>query len=190
MFSGENDQFTDEQIVRKVIQGHEELFRIIVERYQKKIFAIGMRFYRNEDDSNDFVQDVFMKAYDNLAAFRGDSRFYSWIVKIAYNHGINSVRSRKPGGSIEDDAVPYYGPPPETVCLRNEIRDVLMKALNELPERYRICVDMYFFFNLSYGEIHEITGYPVNTIKSHVLRSKYMLRDMLRGTAAEAYHEM
>ena len=79
---------------------------------------------------------------------------------------------------------------PERSHLRKEIREVLMEAVRKLPERYRICVDLYFFMGLTYGEISEITGYPVNTIKSNVLRAKIMLRDELKGTIAEDYHEL
>jgi RNA polymerase sigma-70 factor (ECF subfamily) len=68
--------------------------------------------------------------------------------------------------------------------------EAISRALASLPEKYRICVDFFFFLGLSYGEIGDITGFPVNTIKSHVFRAKQMLRDALRGSAAEEYHEM
>jgi len=67
---------------------------------------------------------------------------------------------------------------------------MLMRAVGALPERYRICVELYFFMGLTYGEIGRITGYPVNTIKSNVLRAKTMLRDELKGTIAEDYNEL
>jgi len=185
----DNEQKTDEQIVRQVLLGGIESFKTIVERYQKKVFGIGMRFFKNRDDSYDFTQEVFIRAYESLKTFAGRAPFPFWLTKIAYNHGINRVSSKKtePEVSVE---LPASGTTPETGQMRNEIRNLLLKAVNELPERYRICVDLYFFMGLTYGEISELTGFPVNTIKSNVLRAKNMLRDELKGTIAEDYHEL
>ncbi len=185
----DNEYKTDEQIVRQVLLGGIESFKTIVERYQKKVFAIGMRFFKNRDDSYDFTQEVFIRAYESLKTFAGRAPFPFWLTKIAYNHGINRVSSKKtePEVSVE---LPASDTTPETGQMRKEIRDLLLKAVNELPERYRICVDLYFFMGLTYGEISELTGFPVNTIKSNVLRAKNMLRDDLKGTIAEDYHEL
>ena len=88
------------------------------------------------------------------------------------------------------DEMPAHVDSPERRSAKNEIRETLHEAVRRLPERYRICVDLYFFLELTYAEISEITGFPVNTIKSHVLRAKAILRDGLKGTAAEEYHEL
>ena len=79
---------------------------------------------------------------------------------------------------------------PEKNHIYGEIKQILAEEINRLPERYRICIDFYFFLGLKYNEISEITGYPVNTIKSDVLRAKNILRQKLKGTIAEEYHEM
>ncbi len=185
-----HEQLTDEQIIRRVLEGEIHLFKDIVERYQNRIFTIGMRFHRNRDDAYDFVQEVFIRVYNNLSSFRGESKFYSWLVKIAYNHGINSIKSAKPNESLTEEYINAEELTPETAHLRGEVKAALSRAINELPERYRICLDLYFFFGLSYPEITDVTGFPVNTIKSNVFRAKQMLRDALRGTVAEEYDEM
>ena len=74
--------------------------------------------------------------------------------------------------------------------IKDETISLLRNAMNKLPEQYRICVDLYFYMGMKYAEIEGITGYPVNTIKSNVLRAKQILRDRLRGSIAEDYHEM
>jgi RNA polymerase sigma-70 factor (ECF subfamily) len=184
-------RYTDEQIVGKVREGEIELFREIVLRYQRRIFGIGMRFHRNRDDAYDFTQEVLIKAYNHLPSYRGESRFYSWLIRIAYNHGINAVKSGRPCVSLAEDYLHSPEDGPEAIHVREEIRAALSRAVQELPERYRICVDLFFFFGLSYPEIAGITGFPVNTIKSHVFRAKQLLKDALRGTAAEEeYDEM
>jgi RNA polymerase sigma-70 factor (ECF subfamily) len=187
-----NETDTDEKIVRRVLQGSIDSFRVIVERYQRTIYAIGIRFFRNRDDSNDFTQEVFIKAYESLRTYAGRAPFRFWLSRIAYNHGINrqSGAGARATESVVSDEQPATEATPETGQMRKEIRDLLLDAMERLPERYRICLDFYFFLGLTYGEISEITGFPVNTIKSHVLRAKTMLRDGLKGTIAEEYHEL
>lgn len=185
----DNEHRTDEQIVKQVLVGGIESFKIIVERYQKKIFGIGMRFFKNREDSYDFVQEVFIRAYESLKSYAGRAPFRFWLTKIAYNHGINRVGAKRAEREVPEE-IPAADITPETGHLRGEIREVLMEAINQLPDRYRICVDLYFFMGFTYNEISEITGYPVNTIKSNVLRAKTMLRDELKGTIAEDYHEL
>ncbi len=184
-----HDGTSDEQIIKRVLTGGIDSFRIIVERYQKKIFSIGMRFYKNEDDSYDFTQEVFIKAYESLKSFAERAPFRFWLTRIAYNHGINRLNARPIEPDIPDQ-IPTGDSAPEEELVRGEIRNVLMMAIEQLPERYRICVDLYFFLELTYNEISEITGYPVNTIKSNVLRAKNILRGELKGTIAENYYEL
>jgi RNA polymerase sigma-70 factor, ECF subfamily len=184
-----NENKTDEQIVKQVLLGGIESFKIIVERYQKKIYGIGMRFFKNMDDSHDFTQEVFIRAYENLKSYAGRAPFRFWLSRIAYNHGINRVGTQRSESEVPEETA-ADGLTPEKGLVRGEVREVLMEAVSRLPERYRVCVDLYFFMGLTYGEICEITGYPVNTIKSNVLRAKTMLRDELKGTIAEDYHEL
>ncbi|HOP64439.1 MAG TPA: sigma-70 family RNA polymerase sigma factor [Spirochaetota bacterium] len=185
------DNLSDEQAVRKVQKGRSEYFRFIVERYSSRIFSIGMRFFFNSEDSADFTQEVFLKAFDKIESYREIAPFRFWLVKLAYNLGINMKKSLPAEHSPAEfvDAV-YTGESPDETHMNNELREVLLSEINKLPERYRICLDFYFFFGLKYSEISEITGFPVNTIKSDVFRAKNILRDRLRGTLAEECYEM
>ncbi len=183
------DLSSDEHIVRKVSNGDTENFRLIVSRYQAYIYSIGMRFFKNEDDSSDFVQDVFLKAFNELKSYKGKGSFRAWLVRIAYNYGINKIKAQRIDNVIFEDS-PSNEPAPEQTHAKGETINVLRRAIDALPEQYRICLDLYFFMGLKYSDIERITGYPVNTIKSNVLRAKQILRDKLRGTIAEDYHEM
>ena len=91
---------------------------------------------------------------------------------------------------IDESLLISNEPGPDNNHSKNEIRDLITREIEKLPERYRICLDFYFFFGLKYKEISNITGYPVNTIKSDVLRAKNILRQNLKGTIAEDYNEM
>ena len=179
----------DEQIVGKVLNGDTESFREIVNAYQSHIFNIGMRFFKNRDDALDFVQDVFFKAYNEIESYKRKAPFRAWLFKIAYNMGINRIKERKVENvQIEDSISGNLNT--EKDFIRDEAMNALFKAVNSLPEQYRICIDLYFFLGLKYADIKSITGYPVNTIKSNVLRAKNILRDKLRGNIAEDYNEM
>ncbi len=167
-----------------------ELFKELIIRYQNLLYSIGMRFFRNAHESEDFVQDVILKAYENLKSYRGKGSFRAWLTRIAYNLGIDRTRSRTVEEDISERDISVGDPTPEESHMRSEISEILKKAIEALPEKYRICLDFFFYWGLSYIEISDITGIPVNTIKSNVLRAKQALRDCLRGTVAERYYEM
>jgi len=185
------NNFSDEYIVRQVQKGNFELYSLIVERYQDKIFSIGMRFFYDRDDSADFTQEVFLKAYSKIDSYREIALFKYWLAKLAYNHGINMKKSSpEKSGEFNCEEIQSSYVLPEKNHIYGEIKQILADEINRLPERYRICIDFYFFLGLKYNEISEITGYPVNTIKSDVLRAKNILRQKLKGTIAEEYNEM
>jgi RNA polymerase sigma-70 factor (ECF subfamily) len=173
-------------IVSQVVSGQKDLFRLLIRRHEKAVYGMGLSFFRNPEDASDFVQEVFLKAYRSLSQFGGKSRFSTWLYKIAYNTAINEVNRRKEYRSLADEnvAMAVYSSgqadeTPERMLIRSAVREAVQKAVVELPERYRICVDLFFFYDRSCKEIEAITGFPVNTIKSHVFRAKKLLRDKL-----------
>jgi len=180
--------FNDQLIVSQIVSGQKDLFRLLVRRHERAVYGMGMSFFRNKEDASDFTQEVFLKAYRNLSCFEGRSRFSTWLYKIAYNTAINEVNRRKEYHSLADEDInklAYTGDTPEKAALRNAAKEAVQSAIKELPERFAVCVDLFFFYNRSHHEIEEITGIPVNTIKSHVFRAKSMLReklDLLRST--------
>jgi RNA polymerase sigma-70 factor (ECF subfamily) len=184
-----NDIYPDERIIRQVLNGDIQSFEFIVKRYQSYIYSIGMRFFKNTDDSNDFVQDVFLKVYNELGSFKGKAPFRSWLIRIAYNYGINKIKAGKFDSVIFEESASVEATP-EDRHIKDEAITLLRTAIDNLPEHYRICLDLYFFSGLKYIDIGSITGYPVNTIKSNVLRAKQILRNKLRGSIAEDYDEM
>jgi RNA polymerase sigma-70 factor, ECF subfamily len=184
------DVMSDEEIICKVIAGDQNAYREIVSRYQNMVFGFGMRFFRNEDDACDFAQDILVKAFQNLSSFRGSAPFRFWLSRLAYNAAVNRYHSnalKKEDPLYSPDELRSRDSSLPAEYERNEVRDCLMSAIAELPEEYRICLDLYFFEGLSHLEISEITGFPVGTIKSNVFRAKKILRDQLKGTVAEEY---
>ena len=175
--SHDDDQLT----VSQVVTGQKDLFRLLVRRHERAVYGMGMSFFRNQEDASDFVQEVFLKAYRSLSQFEGRSRFSTWLYRIAYNTAVNELSRRREYRSLaeEEEKELSSDETPEKALLRNAAREAVQKALEDLPERYRICVDLFFFYDRSYQEIEVITGFPVNTIKSHVFRAKKLLREQL-----------
>ena len=179
-------EISDEMIIRNVQKGRTEYFSIIVERYRNRIFGIGMRFFYNHDDAADFTQEVFLRAYDRIHSYREIAPFRFWLARLAYNFGINMKKSLPDEKiCIDDIPEPCSDDSLEGGHIYNELKKILADEINRLPERYRVCLDLYFFMGLKYTEISEITGFPVNTIKSDVFRAKNLLRQNLAGTIAE-----
>ncbi|MCL2127728.1 MAG: sigma-70 family RNA polymerase sigma factor [Treponema sp.] len=182
----EDGDVGDRLIVSQVVAGQKELFRLLVRRYEPLVYGMGLGFFRNAEDSGDFAQEVFLKAYRNLSRFEGRSRFSTWLYKIAYNTAVNGVNRRKEYQSLaEGDIEAAGGDTPERSLLRNAARETVLLSLEGLPERYRICIDLFFFYDRSYQEIEAITGFPVNTVKSHVFRAKKLLREKLEHVKNE-----
>jgi RNA polymerase sigma-70 factor (ECF subfamily) len=167
-------------LCKEALAGNAASFAVLAEKYRKRIFGLGYSFFRNPDDAEDFVQDVLVKVYVSLASFRGESQFSTWVMRIAYNTAINSIKRKHDYTSLaEDFEIVDPCDTPEELHLRNCSIDAIREALKDLPERYRACVDMFFFYDMPYVDISEVTGLPVNTIKSHVFRAKKLLRERL-----------
>jgi RNA polymerase sigma-70 factor (ECF subfamily) len=171
----------DQFIVDQIISGRKELFRILTQRYEKAVYGMGLSFFRNVEDAADFAQEVFLKSFRSLAGFQGRSRFSTWLYRIAYNTAVNSLRRqkdyRRPLPSLGREEAD--GETPERLSIRTAVAEAVREAMQDLGEDRRICVDLFFFYDQSYQEIETITGFPVNTIKSHVFRAKKLLREKL-----------
>ncbi len=153
---------------------------MLMSLYKKRVEMLGMSFFKNHSDTEDFVQEVFLRAYTKLSTYKGNSLFSTWITRVAYNIAINSVNRRKDYVALtEENSPPDSDLTPEEKQIQKATFEAVHAAIEELPERFAICLDLYFFYDIPYQEISEITEIPVNTIKSHIFRAKQLLRDKL-----------
>jgi RNA polymerase sigma-70 factor (ECF subfamily) len=173
-------ELSDETVAAEVISGKQELFRLLVDRHERRVTGMGYSFFHNADEAADFAQDVFLKAFHALSRFEGRSRFSTWLYRIAYTNALNRINRRKEYKSLSENEYESAYRTPEEEHIKTLTREAVRQAVSELPERYRICVDLFFFYDRSYDDIEIITGYPVNTIKSHVFRAKRILREKLK----------
>ncbi len=171
----------DHSLVKATLRGDSNAFAKLVSLYSGRVRALGLSFFKNETDADDFVQDVFIKAYTALSSFRFESQFSTWLIRIAYNIAINAINRRKQCLSLAEESEildPSVGT--EDTVVRKITAEAIRAELKNIPEQYAICLDMYFFYDMSYVEISEVIDIPVNTIKSHVFRAKKLLRERLK----------
>jgi RNA polymerase sigma-70 factor (ECF subfamily) len=176
---------SDEEAIGRVLDGDTEAFAVLVRRHTARIMRLGMSFFHDDEEAADFVQDVFVKAYTALASFRGRSLFSTWLLRIAYNTAINSKKRKRDQIALDPDLEIAGAPGTDEVHLREETALAVREAMTALPPRQALCIELYFYYDLKYSEISEITGYPVNTIKSHVFRAKRILRERLGSVGEE-----
>lgn len=170
----------DCKLIKETLKGDSRAFAMLMSLYKKRVEMLGMSFFKNHSDTEDFIQEVFLRAYTKLATFQGNSLFSTWITRIAYNVAVNAVNRRKEYVSLTDEnSPPDYDLTPEERQIQKATFEAVHTAIQELPERFAICLDMYFFYGIPYQEISEITEIPVNTIKSHIFRAKQLLREKL-----------
>jgi RNA polymerase sigma-70 factor (ECF subfamily) len=170
--------------------GDAAAFEELVNRYERKIFRLTMNITRNNEDAEDAMQDAFMKAYSHLDRFQEDSRFYTWLVRIAANEALMRLRKRRPNQfsldepiESEDDFVTQqiedWGPSPEQRFAQTEMRDILRGVIEELPPDFRIVFLLRDVEGLSTQDTAEAVGISEAAVKSRLLRARLKLRQKL-----------
>ena len=165
----------DKTIVSRVRDGNTNAFAKLVDRYQRQVLALGYRFFRDREEAEDFAQEVFLQAFRKLDTFEGTGRFFSWLMRIAYTMG-----GRKAGRATKPEAYNWErlvdpAPRPDQALERTEAKRAVVEAIQQLPEGYADCIALYFFFDLTYEEVGVVTGFPLNTVRSHIRRGKRLL---------------
>ncbi len=174
------------QIVRKVLQGDVNAFETLVVEYEKSVYAITQRMTGNPEDAADMAQETFIKAYNSLQSFRGDSKFSVWIYRIATNVCLDFLRSRsrKPtvSLSVEDEEgeetqldIADESQSPELLLERGLTRDAVRRGLDTLTPEYRQILLLREIQGLSYEEIAAALDLEVGTVKSRIFRARKRL---------------
>ncbi|MEI6385553.1 MAG: sigma-70 family RNA polymerase sigma factor [Spirochaetota bacterium] len=169
----------DEEVIQRVLDGDTEAFALLVRRHSQRVHRIGFAWFRDHDDAEDLVQEVFSKAYSKLASFRGGSLFSTWLIRIAYNTATTGKARKRVHEEFREDAFTIGTNPVEAEAVARESAREVRAALATLSPEQAICVELAFFQDLSYIEISKASGFPVNTVKSHVFRAKRLLRERL-----------
>ena len=176
----------EDELISLVRKGDKASFEKLVLENQKKVYNLALRMVGNEEDAFDMSQEAFIKAYNSIAFFRGDSKFSVWLFRLTTNVCLDFLRSegRKPHNSLsfigEDNEekeieIPDDRFSPETIVEKTELREAVNKGLLSLPKDYRAVLLLREIDGLSYEEIAEALSLEVGTVKSRIFRARKRL---------------
>ena len=178
------------QLVLRVQNGDQSAFEKLVLDNQNRVFNLAMRMVNNEEDALDMSQEAFIKAYNSIDSFRGDSRFSVWLYRLTTNVCLDFLRSktRKAHSSLtfnedEEDGkeleIPDERFSPDSITERNELREAIARGLNALPADYRAILLLREIESLSYDEIALVLELEEGTVKSRIFRARKKLCEIL-----------
>lgn len=188
----------EQELAQKVLDGDSSAFEALVIENQKNVFNLALRMTGNEEDAMDISQDVFLKAYQSLDSFRGESRFSVWLYRMTYNMCIDLSRKkqRKPvtpltltgdDGELTDMEVADLRFSPEIVSERRELYIAIRRAVDSLTPEHRQVFLMREDTDMSYERIAEVLQVSEGTVKSRLSRARRQIAKLLTadGTFAE-----
>ena len=180
----------DEILVAEVVRGNSAAFETLFERYHQKMFRVALSRLQNPEDAEDAVQQAFQQAFVHLKSFQGQSRFSTWLTRIAINEALMLLRKRRPGHfsieghqTVEEEslALEIKDPAitPEEQYGEKEMRNVLTGAINELRPLLKNVVNLSEIGELSTRKTAEALGVRVGTVKARTFRARRLLRDKI-----------
>lgn len=192
-----HEKLTDEELVRVFLVDQDEgAFNEIVSRYTDKIYRLALKITRNPSDAEEVLQEVFLTLIEKLYTFREDSKFSTWLYRVAANTSYLNLKVKRKyvknislesyapyneDGSLTGIQTNDWSNLPDEVLLSQEGAEIIEKAINELPEPYRIVFHLRDVEGLKNEEVGEILGLSLPAVKSRILRARLFLRDKLSG---------
>lgn len=174
-------QDLDRELVARSLRGDGRAFRDLLERHHAVAYAVVRAILRGSDEVEDVMQVVYMKTYQALGAFRGDSKFSTWLYQIARREAID-VASRRRRETTDVDDVALEAPhtsAPDLALRERDTREWVDRAMGEIDAAYRTAIELRYMAEKSYDEIAEIMGVPEGTAKTYVHRGKAELKRIL-----------
>jgi RNA polymerase sigma-70 factor (ECF subfamily) len=197
--------FDETALVTRAKAGDLDAFSELVRHYDRRIFRMAKQITQNDDDAEDVLQEAFLKAYTHLDNFHGDSKFYTWIVRIAVNEALMKLRKRRSDRTVpldepidtgEDEVareIAVWDENPEESYSRDELSGILDEAIQSLKPAYRTVFVLRDIEELSIEETAQALGLSISAVKSRLLRARLQLREKLtrlfkrKGDDAFAY---
>jgi RNA polymerase sigma-70 factor, ECF subfamily len=197
--------FDESALVAQAKAGNMESFSDLVKHYDRRIFRMAKQITQNDDDAEDVLQETFLKAYTHLDDFQGNSKFYTWLVRIAVNEALMKLRKRRSDRTVpldepidtgEDEVVreiAVWEENPEQRYSREELGTILDEAIDSLKPAYRTVFILRDIEEMSIEETAEVLKLSISAVKSRLLRARLQLREKLtrlfkrKGEDALAY---
>ncbi len=186
-----NDASEDQQLVKRAQLGHLEAYDELIRRYQERIYATIYHMTANHEDANDLAQETFIKAYQALKSFKGDSSFFTWVYRIAVNKTINFLKQRKNKTHMSLNDLDFNAEhDPDLVALVSdktprrdvnliELQEKLNGAMQKLSEIHRLVVTLHDVQGLSHEDISKIMGCNTGTVRSRLFYARQQLQAYL-----------
>lgn len=185
----------DLTLVRRVKSGDQRAFRTLVERYQKKVYAVALGMLKDKEEAMDVAQEAFVKVYKYLDHFKGDSSFYTWLYRITVNICIDVIRKKgtSRGDDVEfDEAIAHdlseaqlgalgtrLGTNPQKSALRRELADKIQQALEQIPEKHRAILLLREIEGMSYEDLSATLKIPKGTVMSRLFHARTKVQKIL-----------
>jgi RNA polymerase sigma-70 factor (ECF subfamily) len=193
--AAESQTPTDAAVVARAQAGDRDAFRVLVERYQGRVFRLALRVMRDEEQARDVSQEAFLKVYRSIDRFEGRSSFYTWLYRLVMNLCLDAKRRDKSSRHVEwneevalDTAGGVSGPTPLAApsksLERSQLRESMQKAIDGLPEDARRTFLLREVDGLSYAEIADALEIPKGTVMSRLHYARRRLREALLESGA------
>ncbi len=185
----------DRSMVEAVLAGEREIYRRLVEKYQRMVFTAISRITGSRPEVEDLAQETFLQAYRSLNRFRGEARFSTWLLRIAVNKAIDFHRrrgeekKRLEGYARQLALKPKLEDVPERIVLAREQQERLHRHLARLPLHYRYVLKRHYLDGFTYREMAYETGAPLKTIESRIYRARKMMRALWQEEEDYALYE-
>lgn len=190
-------QRTDEELVALATAGDPESFNQLIVRWERSIFALAFRVLGREEDARDVCQETFLRAFRSIKGFKGQSKFSSWLYRIALNLCRDWMRRERRSASLaplDEEAEPARSPggaPPETAedhAVRQDMRRIITQAMSALSDDQRVTIVLKEYHGLTFREIADLQGCPLSTVKTRLYQGlgvlrRQLQRDGVHGTA-------
>ncbi|MEZ4685631.1 MAG: sigma-70 family RNA polymerase sigma factor [Bacteroidia bacterium] len=183
----------DRELVARAKENDPKAFEVLERKYRKSVYYMLLKMVKNSDDAEDLTQEAFAKAFISIDKFDSKYAFSTWLFRIATNNTIDFIRKKRvqtisidsplqgdDGSKMRLD-VKDRGPDPNQVMLKDQRRQYLSKALDRLPEKYRMLVDLRYFQELSYQEVADELQIPLGTVKAQLFRARELLSQELKN---------
>ena len=174
---------SEKSLINLVKKGDKKAYEVLVLQYQDRLVFSVYKFLKDYELAQDIAQEAFVKAFKNIEKFRGDSSFYTWIYRIAINTAKNFLSSKSRKSEIYDDEImelklsesAVTSENPENILEAEELRSLMMDAIQGLPDDIRTTLSLREFDGLSYEEIAEVQNCPIGTVRSRIHKGREIL---------------
>lgn len=168
----------DTDLIVRIQEGDVSAYELLVKRYQRPLIVFAFRIAGDIHAAEEIAQDALFSVYQTMDRVDPSKKFSTYLFAIAKNTGISYLRKKKSHISLDDREIAFDAMLYETVAQKDQAEGV-RSALEKLPPKYRYILQLYYFKDLSYGDIAKSLQMPINTVRTHLKRAKEMLKKIL-----------